>query len=235
MARSPIPGHIPIRLPGVVCHLLHDGQGVTLIDGGLFGLPRRVRRIMQQLGRPPADLKAILQTHGHLDHAGGTARLAKWSSAKVCGHPDDHAHLAGRYPYKGIARICGGMEAFGRLMLRYTPPTVGVELHDGDQLPMWGGLRVMHLPGHTQGHCGFYSERHDVLFSGDLFALHLGMAHRPPVFLNSCPEHFAHSFERVKHLCPKWIVPNHYGPFDDFKTIRKRFDRLCERVLRRAK
>ena len=56
-------------------------------------------------------------------------------------------------------------------MLRVGQPAIiDVPIADGDELPFWGGLRVVHLPGHTLGHCGFYSKAHDLLFSGDLFA-----------------------------------------------------------------
>src|SRR5207248_8153 len=51
----------------------------------------------------------------------------------------------------------------------YRPVKIDVAIADGDVLPLWGGLRVVHLPGHTLGHCGFYSVRHDLLFSGDLW------------------------------------------------------------------
>ncbi len=232
MAHTPLPGHIPIRMPGVVCHLLHDEQGVVLIDTGLMGVPGRVKRIMQRLDRPMSDLRAILLTHGHLDHTGGAAKLQRSTGATVHCHRDDIPHVQGRYPYEGIARVCGALEGVGRWSLRYTPPTVGGELDDGDELPFWAGLRVVHLPGHTAGHCGFYSERHDALFVGDLFASYLKHAHRPPPFLNSCPQHFPHSFERVKHLCPQWLIPNHYAWWSDYRAHRNRFEHLCRHVLR---
>jgi hypothetical protein len=50
---------------------------------------------------------------------------------------------------------------------------------------------VIHLPGHTAGHCGFYSDRHELLFSGDMFASYFFNVHKPPAILNSVPEHFA--------------------------------------------
>jgi glyoxylase-like metal-dependent hydrolase (beta-lactamase superfamily II) len=231
MARSPLAGHIPIRMPGLVCHLLIDDAGCTLIDTGLFGVPWRVRRILRRLGLGPEHLVAICQTHGHLDHAGATARIRRWSGAKVYAHPDEQAHLQGRYGYRGITKLCGWAEALGRWTLRYTPPPIDVPIHDGDRLPMFGGLRVMHLPGHTAGHCGFYAEKHDALFVGDLFASYFIGARRPPSLFNTCPDHFAHSFERVKHLCPKWIVPNHYDAFSSYESIRRRFDKLCARVI----
>ncbi len=95
-------------------------------------------------------------------------------------------------------------------------------------LPFWGGLRVVHLPGHTRGHCGFYSERHDLLFSGDLFASYFFNTHLPPAILNSVPAEFPASFRRVTALNPRWIVPNHYDLLDGAR-LRRRFDRLYRR------
>ena len=64
------------------------------------------------------------------------------------------------------------------------------------------GCACVHLPGHTRGHCGFYSARHDLLFSGDLFASYFWNTHRPPPILNSVPERFAESFRRVADARP---------------------------------
>ena len=97
-------------------------------------------------------------------------------------------------------------------------------------MPFWGGLRVVHLPGHTRGHCGFYSERHDLLFSGDLFASYFFGSHRPPAILNSVPEHFAASFRRVAELNPRLIVPNHYDRLDGAR-LRQRFDHMYREVV----
>ncbi len=41
---------------------------------------------------------------------------------------------------------------------------------EGTSCPFWSSLRSSHLQGLQEGHCGFYSARHDLLFSGDLFA-----------------------------------------------------------------
>src|SRR6185312_11886103 len=60
----------------------------------------------------------------------------------------------------------------GRLMARgpdqrFTPVEVGRELHDGDVLPIAGGLRVVHTPGHTPGHVSLLHEGDEVLVTGD--------------------------------------------------------------------
>ena len=103
---------------------------------------------------------------------------------------------------------------------------------EGDELPFWGGLRVMFLPGHTEGHCGFYSARHDLLFSGDLYASYFFNTHLPPAILNTRPELNPPSLRRVLALDPRWIVPNHYD-FCDAALHKRRFVELCRKRLSR--
>ena len=95
------------------------------------------------------------------------------------------------------------------------------------ELPYWGGLRVIYLPGHTEGHCGFYSERFNLLFSGDLFASYWFSTHLPPFFLNSCPEKMEASLHRVKALAPHYIIPNHYSGLDGARH-RAKLEALVE-------
>ncbi|MBP7828179.1 MAG: MBL fold metallo-hydrolase [Verrucomicrobia bacterium] len=219
------PGLHPIRGLMGYCHLLADGPRSVMIDTGLAGEAFFIRRLFRRLGLAPADLHAILLTHGHLDHAGNLAWLKAWTGAKVLAHPAEARHVAGTYPYTGITRWGGRLEAAGRLVFRYRAADIDAFLADGQELPFWGGLRVVHLPGHTTGHCGFYSAKHDLLFSGDMFASYFLAAHRPPAILNSAPEQFAASVEKVRQLNPRWIVPGHYDLLDGARH-RRRFARL---------
>jgi glyoxylase-like metal-dependent hydrolase (beta-lactamase superfamily II) len=117
------------------------------------------------------------------------------------------------------------LEAAGRVVLRYRPAKIDEFLSDGQRLPFWGGLRVIHLPGHTTGHCGFFSERHNLLFSGDMFASYFFNVHQPPAILNSVPERFAESVEKIHKLNPRFIIPSHYDRLDG-ALHRRRFARL---------
>ena len=119
------------------------------------------------------------------------------------------------------------MEAFGRWLLRYRAVPIDEFLSPGMELPYWGGLRVIYLPGHTEGHCGFYSQRFNLLFSGDLYASYWFSAHLPPAFLNSCPEKFEASLQHVCQISPRYIIPNHYNVFDG-ELHRKKFDTLLK-------
>ncbi len=225
--RNVPPGIYPIRHAMGCFHLLveDDGRSGVLIDAGFFGEMPRLRRLLARLELPPTAIRAILLTHGHLDHVGSLPEIHEWTGAPVWAHAEERAHVEGRYQYTGIARVCGWAEAAGRAVLRRRTGSVDRTFTDGELLPFWGGLRVVHLPGHTRGHCGFYSERHDLLFSGDLFASYFFGSHRPPPILNSVPEHFADSFRRVAELNPRWIVPNHYDVLDG-ALLRRRFDRM---------
>ena len=207
------------------CHLLVDGDECVLLDTGLFGEPILIRRLVCKLGLVPQSVKAILLTHGHLDHAGNLAWLKDWTAAKAYAHPAEQSHVDGTYPYRGITRWCGRLEAAGRALFLYRRAAINEFLSDGQELPFWGGLRVIHLPGHTVGHCGFYSAKHDVLFSGDMFASYFFNVHKPPAILNSVPEHFPASVEKIRKLNPRWIVPSHYDYLDG-ELHRRRFARL---------
>jgi glyoxylase-like metal-dependent hydrolase (beta-lactamase superfamily II) len=213
-----------------VCHLLVEDDRAWLIDTGMIGETLLLRRLLRRLGLGPRSIQGILLTHGHLDHAGNLARIRDWTGAPIYAHPLEQRHIDGTYPYTGLTRWCGRLERLGRAAFRYRPARIDRPLADGDLLPFWGGLQVMHLPGHTVGHCAFYSSRHDLLFAGDLFASYFFRPHLPPAILNSQPERIPDSLRRVQRLAPRWIVPCHYDVLDG-ALHRRRFDRLAERVL----
>ncbi len=226
------PGLHPVRGWMSVPQVLVDGDGAVLLDTGFPGDGTRIRRVMTRAGVGPRDVRAILLTHGHIDHAGNAAELRAWTGAPVYAHPAEQPHLDGAYPYSGAARVCGVLEGLGRAATRYRRVAIDVELHDGQELPFWGGLRVVHLPGHTVGHCGFYSLRHDLLFSGDLWVRFLMRTQVSPAIFSDAPELRLASLRKARALGARWIVPGHYD-FPDAARLRRRFEELCAEIERR--
>jgi glyoxylase-like metal-dependent hydrolase (beta-lactamase superfamily II) len=167
-----------------------------------------------------------------LDHAGNLAALKEWTGAPVYGHPAEQAHVDGCYSYQGAARWCGRLETVGRRAFGYRTATIDEHFEDGDELPFWGGLRVVHLPGHTEGHCGFYSAKHDLLFSGDLFASYFLTTHLSPPIFTSRPELLHGSLRKALEIDPRWMVPNHYDILDG-ELHKRRYVELCRKILGR--
>lgn len=207
--------------PWVSAHLLADEAGLTLIDTGLRGVASRLRRVIEDLGRRPDELRDIVLTHGHLDHAGGAAEVQDWCGARVRVHPADAGHVNRAVCYRGVARICGWLESAGARLQSYRAPWLDGSLIDGEVLPLWGGLRVWHLPGHTPGHCALVSERTGLVFAGDAFASYAWSVHAPPGFLCRDVARARDSLRLLARSRPAAVLPSHYDRFDPALHARR--------------
>jgi hydroxyacylglutathione hydrolase len=124
-----------------------------------------VPRILQALKDQNLDLEKIWVTHGHLDHAGGTAALQEATGAPVEGpHPEDAFWI----------------DSIGDTGPRWGLPdarsfTPDRWLGDGDRVSLGQTeFEVLHCPGHTPGHVIFFhrearlAQVGDVLFQGSI-------------------------------------------------------------------
>lgn len=121
--------------------------------------------ILAEIARRGLTLEKIWVTHGHLDHAGGTAELKEKTGCPIEGpHPDDQFWIDG---IEQQGKAYGMPEARGFTTDRW--------LFDGDTVTLgettW---EVIHCPGHTPGHVVFFSREAgfaqvgDVLFQGSI-------------------------------------------------------------------
>ncbi len=211
-------------------HLIAWNNDLVLIDGGFLGDFEKLEKQLKQINKTFSDINLIIMTHGHLDHTLNITRIKQLSGAQVAGHSKEKKHIAGNYPYKGASKVCGALEAIGRLLFAYQPFELDFEFADNERLDFAGGIRVIHLPGHTQGHCGFYHEPTGLLFSGDFYQYSWYREGVAPFFLNSCPKYFPESFEKILQLNPAGIYFNHSDNASP-EIQYERFRKFAERKL----
>jgi glyoxylase-like metal-dependent hydrolase (beta-lactamase superfamily II) len=153
----------------VNCYLLVDAGGLTLIDTGLPGNRNNVLNYIADAGRAPDEVRRILITHADGDHVGCLAALKEATGARVFASPiEARAIAAGRssreLKTRGVQKLLGKLVG---LALKAKPVPVDEMLADAQELPVWGGLRVVETPGHTPGHISLFAPSAGVLFAGD--------------------------------------------------------------------
>ena len=129
---------------GLSSILITSDSGHILIDGGLAESATQIADNIRTLGFRITDVKLILNSYVHYDHAGGIAELQRLSGARVAASP----WSAGVLSNTGVGR---GDPQFG--VIRSIPLVKDVEVfHDGEDLGVGPLVITAHLtPGHTPG------------------------------------------------------------------------------------
>ena len=200
---------IEIRGLFVSNFIICNEKEVVLIDSGFLGGIRLLKKALASVGKTLKDIDLILLTHGHLDHTYNLYRLKELTGAPIAGSASEQAHIDGRYPYRGNTRICWALEGLGRTFFGYQTTQLDQHLTDGERIDLCGGIKAVHLPGHTTGHLGFLHEPSKTLFVGDLVRIAESKALLPPFFFNNFPEKFDQSFLKVQKMDLEGLYSNH--------------------------
>lgn len=155
-------------------YLVIGEDGVVIVDTGLPGSAPRFEQALARHGKRFADVRLIVVTHAHVDHAGAAARLRELTGAPVLAHRADRPF----YTREREVHYCP-TGLFGRLFKAsglanadYEGFDADIELSDDDAFPLHRfGVAgtVRHTPGHTGGSLSVELESRDMLVS-DLVA-----------------------------------------------------------------
>lgn len=82
----------------VNCFLVQGEGGCILVDAGLPGSEYKIGKVLRRQGLSFADIKLIVITHAHIDHAGSAARMRELSGAPIVAHAGDLKHYLQEEP-----------------------------------------------------------------------------------------------------------------------------------------
>lgn len=202
-----------------------DESGVLLIDAGYPGQRDEVLDSLRELGFGPADVRAILLTHAHVDHLGSAIWFAKTHGTPVYTHAAEVGHAQRRYleqvsPVDVLTRAWQpryltwtlALARKGGLTHEGIPSALALDEDIAASLP--GTPMAIPSPGHTGGHCSYLVD--GVLVAGDaLITGHpLSSRHGPqllPTIFNHDQDGCLRSLAALGLLDTEVLVPGH-GP-----------------------
>jgi len=149
--------------------IVEEDGGVTLVDTGMPSSLKRIEAGLATMGKAFPDVHRVVLTHAHGDHAGGAAKVKEKTDAEVSISAIDAPFAREGYAPPRDGSTLGGkfLNLLGKKGNKFAPVVIGEEFADGDVLPIGGGLRVVHTPGHTPGHVALLHEADGVLITGD--------------------------------------------------------------------
>ena len=206
------------RVNGVIASvILHGPGGVAIIDPGPSSTLPALRAGLAAAGIAVADVRSILLTHIHLDHAGAAGTLVRENPAlRVYVHEKGAPHMVD--PSKLIAsatRLWG--DQMDRLWgeVRPVPADHLVVLRGDERLSEAGReLEVAYTPGHASHHVSFFSGDTGIAFVGDTAGVRLRPGRfivppTPPPDIDL--EAWRVSFARIAAWHPETLFLTHFG------------------------
>jgi glyoxylase-like metal-dependent hydrolase (beta-lactamase superfamily II) len=225
--------------------ILRGADGVALIDPGPSTTIETLRLSLKHKGIAIADVRQLLLTHIHLDHAGATGTLVRENPAiEVLVHERGAPHMADPakllasatrlYGEADMQRLWGEFLAVPRANLR--------ALHGGETLVAGGReLDVAHTPGHASHHVSYFDRASRVAFVGDTAGIRRGpgtyvMPPTPPPDIDL--EIWRESEARILAWDPETLFLTHFGPFHgarlQFQQLRENIEawnRIVQRLI----
>jgi len=251
-----VPVPMPTRMKQVNCFIGEGPDGWVVVDTG-FDLEMTMdawQRALDELKLSFINIHTVFVTHRHPDHLGFAGKMQRLTGAEVYLPEEDLEYVRKSllpdasearirfYEYYHVSPEAIGLidNHYKRFHLdtgaRLTPVRTDYTLKIGEL-----EYRMIHTPGHTDGHFAWYNDKEKVLFIGDHVL--------PDIFPNVSKMHitsdnplrrYLESLNALKELEVNLVIPSHGEPFENLsgrieETIEyhlKRCDAIEEVLLR---
>jgi glyoxylase-like metal-dependent hydrolase (beta-lactamase superfamily II) len=213
--------------------------GVVLVDPGPTSCLPALTRALADHGYGLGDVRALLITHIHLDHAGASGTLAQaWPGLPVYVHEIGAKHLA--QPEKLLAsatrlygaemdRLWGAFLAVPEASLR--PLTGGESIRLGGRT-----FDVTYTPGHAVHHVSYLDAADRIAYVGDTAGILVGgyaLAATPPPDIDI--PRWDESLRAIAALAPASLFLTHFGVVADASAHLTRYLGVLRRSAERAR
>lgn len=218
--------------PGLAsCYLIQSAGEAALIDTGTARTTDNIMQLLTILGLTPSQVKYVIPTHVHLDHAGGAGQLMqRLPEAELVMHHFGARHMID--PSKiaaGSAAVYGDQE-FAKQFVELLPIDEQRVIQATDGMRIELGKRELtcfDTAGHARHHICLWDEESQGIFSGDTFGLaypELTTNQGPFMVLPSTPTQFDpeiwhKTLDRLMALQPSRMYLTHYGAVENPQAL----------------
>ena len=201
----------------VIATALLDGPGgLTLIDPGPTSCLPALEAGLRDRGLALRDVRTLLLTHIHLDHAGASGTIVeRVPNIRVYVHERGAPHMID--PARLLAsatRLYGDQMDAVWGAFQPVPASQVTALSGGERFDLGGtSIRVAYTPGHAKHHVSFLDERSAVAYVGDTAGLRIGsylLAPTPPPDIDV--EAWQESVNVIDAWQPVSLFLTHFGP-----------------------
>jgi glyoxylase-like metal-dependent hydrolase (beta-lactamase superfamily II) len=205
-------------------YLLQEADEVAIIETGTYYSVPNVLATLTELNIAKSQVKYVIPTHVHLDHAGGASEMMKhFDQASMIIHPRGAPHMLD--PQKLIAGtiVVYGEEKFNRLYGNIEPiPEARTRVAGDLECFEVGGRELVFFdtPGHARHHFCIFDQYSNGVFTGDTFGISYAPMKQlarglipttPPVQFD--PPALHASISRIMSFNSDRLYLTHYGEF----------------------
>ena len=224
---EPAEGVVFVEGPASNWVIVREGTDFILIDGGYPHDLEHVLDSIRHIGLDPAAAKAMLITHGHVDHTGSAAHFSREYGTPILCSPEEVAHVRGQEKHQVTLgqvlrrawrpRVFSWMLHVIRAGALAAEPATEARAWDVDELrALPGSPQAVLVAGHTPGHTAFFLPKAEAIATGDALVTghplskETGVQMLHPMF-HSRPEAVRDALLQLSDVDASLILPGH-GP-----------------------
>jgi len=207
-----------------------EGEAAIIETNTNFAIPN-ILRAVEGIGIALRDVKYVILTHVHLDHAGGAGKLMKLlPNAKLIVHPRGSRHMISPERLIESVKSVYGEKKYREMYGDIIPVQEDQIINSYENMVLNLGrkdLEILESPGHAKHHIIVFDKTEGTVFTGDSFGIgypRFGFENGFFIFPSTSPVQFnpksaVNTYKKIVRLNPVNIYLTHFGSVKDIQRI----------------